>query len=239
MNVRASLLLAILTAAFALTDDLYAQTSSLGAKRRAVESQQTPPTKPREAPEIERNKVYSHYSWITAKPVPPKTFKVGDLLTIIVREQRQFKADAELETRRKFDLRSELNAFLKLVDGGVGAAEFRRGKPNIDYKLDTKLKSEGEAAREDRLIFRLSGKIIDVKPNGLLVIEAKGRVQFDAEISMIALTGTCRKEDVTADNTVLSTQVADKSIVVTNEGAVRAASRRGWIPKLLDFLRPI
>ena len=238
MNVRSSLA-AVLIASFVLTNGLYAQTSSLGAKRREVEAQQTPPTKPREVPEIKRNKVYEHYSWITAKPVPPKTFKVGDLLTIIVREQRQFKADAELETKKEFDMRSELDAFIKHVDGGLGAAEFRRGKPNIDFKFDTELKTEGDAARVDRLIFRLSGKIIDVKPNGLLVIEAKARVQFDAEISTIALTGTCRKEDVTADNTVLSTQVADKSVVVTNEGAVRAASRRGWIPRLLDLLRPI
>jgi len=230
---------AILVAAFALTDGLYAQTSSLGAKCRKVEAQQTPPAKPREAPEIKRNKVYDHYSWITAKPVPPKTFKVGDLLTIIVREQRQFKADADLETKKEFDIRSQLDAFIKHVDGGVGSADFRRGKPNIDFQFDTKLKTEGDTAREDRLIFRLSGKIIDVKPNGLLVIEAKARVQFDAEISTIALTGTCRKEDVTADNTILSTQVADKSVVVTNEGAIRAASRRGWIPRLLDLLRPI
>ena len=219
--------------------ELSAQTSSLGAKRRQVKARQTAPVTPREAPRIKRNAVYERYSWITIKPAAPKTYKVGDLITIIVRERRQFEADAELETKRQFDAKSELSAFLKPVEGGIGAAGFRRGKPNVDFRFDTKLKTEGDAAREDRLTFRLSGKIIDVKPNGLLVIEARARVQHDDEVSMITLTGMCRKEDMSADNTILSTQIADKNIVVANEGAIRAAARRGWITQLLDLLRPI
>ncbi|MGD2108780.1 MAG: flagellar basal body L-ring protein FlgH [Phycisphaerae bacterium] len=218
---------------------LCAQTSSLSAKHRKAEKSGAPAQTPREDPVIKRNKVYEQYSWITIKPKPPKLHKVGDLLTIIVREQRQFKADAELETKREFDAKSELDAFIKHIEGGLGAAAFRRGKPNVDFRFDTELKTEGDAKRTDRLTLRLSGKIIDVKPNGLLVIEAKASVQYDEELSTITLTGTCRKEDVTADNTILSTQIADKTVAVTNEGAVRAASRRGWIPKLLDLLRPI
>jgi flagellar basal body L-ring protein FlgH len=45
-------------------------------------------------------------------------------------------------------------------------------------------------------------------------------------------------EDVTADNSVLSTQIADKDLVVDNEGALRAASSRGWIPRLIDLVKP-
>jgi len=60
----------------------------------------------------------------------------------------------------------------------------------------------------------------------------------DDEISNITLTGVCRKEDVTADNTILSTQIANKNLVVTNKGALRSASTRGWIPKLIDLIKP-
>lgn len=218
--------------------ELSAQTSSLGAKHRQVEARQTPPVTPREAPRIKRNAIYERYSWITVKAAAPKAYKVGDLITIIVRERRQFEADADLETRRQFDAKSELSAFLKPVEGGIGAAGFRRGKPNIDYKLTNRLRTEGDTEREDSLTLRISGKIIDVKPNALLVLEAKARVQHDDEISTITLTGTCRKEDVTADNTILSTQIANKSIVVNNEGAIRAASTRGWILKLMDMIKP-
>jgi len=217
----------------------YAQTSSLGVAHRQEQGQNPPPPVTREAPHQERNAIYDRFAWITLPPAPPKTFKPGDLLTIVVREQRQWEADAELESKRDFKVKSELEAFLKFTDGGVGAATFRRGKPTVDYKFGTDLKSEGDSAREDRLTTRLTARIVDVKPNGLLVLEAKARVKHDEEISKITLTGTCRKEDVTADNTVLSTQIADKDVVIANEGALRSAATRGWVTRMLDWLKPI
>ena len=218
---------------------LHGQTASLGAKQRQTEVGRIAEVPPREAPKVERNAIYDRYSWISVRPPKPRTYQVGDLMTIIVRERRRFEADSALETKKRFQVKSELDAFIKLTAGGLGAATFQRGSPTIDYKYDNRLKSEGDAEREDSLTMRLSGKILDVKPNGLLVLEAKARIEYDEEISTITLTGTCRKEDVTADNTILSTQIADKNIVVDNEGALRAASTRGWIPKLIDLLNPI
>ena len=157
---------------------------------------------------------------------------------MIVREQKKWEADADLETKNKFDVKSEIEAFAKPTGGGLGEALFRRGKPNIDYKYNLKNKSEGDSSREDKLTTRLTGKIIDVKPNGLLVLEARAKITHDEEISEITLTGTCRKEDVTADNTVLSTQIADKEVAVSNKGALRSAATRGWISKILDAVKP-
>lgn len=237
MNVKSRLLAAMLIATLGAVD-ASAQTSSLGAKKRRIEPRKISEAAPREAPKIPRNAVYEAYSWITVKQAPPKRFKVGDLLTIIVRETRKFEAEADLKTKKQFDISSELEAFFKLTGGGIGSSAFRRGKPTIDYEYDTNFKTKGDTQREDRLTTRLTSRIIDVKPNGLLVLEASARIQHDDEISTITVTGTCRKEDVTADNTILSTQVADKNIVVLNEGALRSVTSRGWLLKLIDLLSP-
>jgi flagellar L-ring protein precursor FlgH len=61
---------------------------------------------------------------------------------------------------------------------------------------------------------------------------------MDEEVQNIVLSGTCRAEDVTADNTVLSTQLYDKNVVKTTKGQVRDTSTRGWAAKLLDYLNP-
>jgi flagellar L-ring protein precursor FlgH len=225
-------------AAGVIQGDVLGQTSSLGARRRQTETGQPPQVVSREAPKRERNLIYERYSWISLPPSLPKMFKPGDLLTIIVRERRKFEADADLETKKEFNAKSEVKAFVDLTEGGIGAAAFQRGTPNIDYKYKNRVKNEGDTNREDRLTTRLTASIIDVKPNGLLVLEAKKRIQHDDEISTIMLTGTCRKEDVTPANTVLSTQLADASVSVINEGALRAASSRGWIPKIIDWLNP-
>ncbi len=216
-----------------------AQTSSLGVKNR-IALKQRPPVKPtREKPLQEHHIVYDTYSWTAKKPLHPKTYRPGDLITIIVRQQRQYEADADLQSRKKWEITSELEAFANLVSGGLGAAAFRRGKPSIDYKFESRLRNRGDTSREDRLTTRLAAKIIDVKPNGLLVIEGRARVKHDDEVSAISVTGICRKEDVTADNTVLSTQISGLDIVVDNEGAMRATTTRGWLPKLMDWLKPV
>ena len=100
------------------------------------------------------------------------------------------------------------------------------------------MRSDGDSSREDSLTTRLTAMIIDVKPNGMLVIEGRARLTHDDEVSEVTVTGFCRKDDVTANNTILSTQLADKEVVITNEGALRRVASRGWIPTLIDLLKP-
>ena len=217
----------------------FGQTSSIGAQKRQSDADQSPQVQSREATKPKLNPIYERYSWISVTPTPPKTFKVNDLLTIIIRQRSKYEADSNLRTKKEWDLKSELDAFFKPTEGGLGSAEFRRGKPNVAYEFENELKGRGDLRREDNLTTRITATVIDVKPNGNLVLEGRGQVAFDDEESRITIIGTCRKEDVTADNTVLSTQIGDLNISVENEGAVRGATSRGWIPKLLDLLRPI
>lgn len=216
-----------------------AQTSSLGARKRGQNAGSPQKLPSREDPKPLRNPVYERYSWISVVPKPPKKFKVHDLITIVVRQQSRFKADSELETKKEWDIRSELEAFFKPTAGGLGAAAFRRGKPTVDYRFSNELTGEGDIKRLDRFTTRITAEIIDVKPNGNLVLQGRGQLTFDDERSEITITGVCRKVDVTPDNTVLSTQLGQLDIKVDNQGALRSASRRGWIPVFLDWLRPI
>lgn len=218
--------------------DVTGQVSSLGERARRARAGKIRELPTREAPKINRNATYDEYSWIATKRQVAKTFEVGDLITIIVRERRIYEADADLQSKKQLDISSELQAMFNLTDKGIGAASFRRGKPTVEYKFENKLRNKGDTSREDRLTARLTGKIVDVKPNGVLILEAKARMQHDDEISVMTLTGHCRKEDVTADNTILSTQIGGKNIVVKTEGALRAISSRGWFLRLFDWITP-
>jgi flagellar L-ring protein precursor FlgH len=77
-----------------------------------------------------------------------------------------------------------------------------------------------------------------VKPNGTLVLQGRKSIVTDDEVQKFLITGTCRAEDVTADNTVLSTQLKDFDLRKTHKGNVRNATRKGWAGKLLDALNP-
>lgn len=238
MRMRTTIALCLLACAAPIAST-HAQKSSIGAQRRQERSKAPPPKPAREEQPHPRNAIYEAYSWITAPPRLPKSYRPGDLITIIIRERREWEAESDLNTKKKFDLSSEIEAFFKLTRGGLGATQFQRGRPNIEYAFEQKLRSTADSSREDRLTTRLTAKIIDVKPNGLLVLEGRAQIIHDDEISGITITGTCRKEDVTADNTVLSTQLADKDVVIDNAGALRSTTSRGWIPWVIDLLRPI
>jgi flagellar L-ring protein precursor FlgH len=216
-----------------------AQVSSIGARRRAEVRKNPPPASTREEVVSKRNKVYDAFAWTAVPAIPPKTFKVHDLVTIIVRQRSKYEADAESEQRKDWDLQSELDAFIKFTQGGIGASAFRRGRPNIDYTFENRLRGQADLEREDKLTTRVTAEIIDIKPNGNLVIQGRSELHFDDEHSVITITGTCRKNDITEDNTILSTQVGDLTIHTTNEGALRSATKRGWIPYLIDLLSPI
>ena len=215
------------------------QTSSIGRRHQDRVAAQPQPVVSREAAAQPRgNALLERHSLIAVKPKPIKTYKVNDHITIIVRQARKFEADADMESKRRLDVQSELEAFFKPIDGGLGATKFARGKPNIGFKFNQRQKNEADVSREDRLTTRLTGVIIDVKPNGNLVIWARARVQHDEEISVITLTGTCSRDKVSVDNSLLSTDIADLDINIQNKGVVRDGSSRGWLAGLIDRIRP-
>lgn len=232
------LLLTCIVMMFMPTHGASAQTSSLGQRQRKTHLTNPPKPEAREASKKNINPVYERYSWSSVAPVPPKTFKVNDLITIVVRHRSLFEADAEVNTRKIWNFSTQLDAFFKFTTGGLGAATFQRGAPNVDFQLNDRLRSIGEKDREDRLTTRITAKIIDVKPNGNLVVEGRGWLGFDEEVNTITILGTIRKSDVTPDNTVLSTQIADLTIDMNNEGLVRSATRHGWIRRMMNWLRP-
>ena len=95
---------------------------------------------------------------------------------------------------------------------------------------------EGDYARKDALADRITARVVDVKPNGNLVLEARKFVQNDDEKLELVLTGYCRAEDVTADNSVLSTQMYNLDLRKQHSGELRRASKKGLLTKLLDFV---
>ena len=153
--------------------------------------------------------------------------------------QKTYKSKSKLETEREFKFESKIDEFLRFLNGHLAAASFTDGKPNIDFNLKSELETEGKAERRDSLTFRLTGQIIDIKPNGLLVLEGRQQIRNDEEVQIVTFTGTCRSRDVSADGTILSTQVYDQRITVMHEGALKDSAKRGWLLRLLDSISPI
>ncbi len=226
-----------------------AQSSSLVAHTQTRAS--TQPSVGAKEPELRRGyagwqrrivspatKALHRVSMTAVIPEAPKSFKVHDLITIIVREQKKYEADATTDNKKDASIEAALESWFRLHNHKWVQQGFTGGKPEIKASFGGQYKTDGKSEREDKFITRLTAEIVDVKPNGNLVLSATSHIVNDEEEQVMTLSGTCRSFDVTPDNTVLSTQLADLRIEVSHTGAVRDATRRGWIPKALDTLRP-
>jgi flagellar L-ring protein precursor FlgH len=194
----------------------------------------------RDAQELSHNPLLDETSLIAMPPPKPRKFKTHDLVTIIVLETKKFQTNAATRSERGFEFNSVLSNWFRFFnDNKLGAEPFPNGNPNIKYKLDAEIDNEGKLKRQDKLSYRIACEVIDVKPNGNLVLEATRRIYHDEEEITATLTGVCRSADVSPDNTVLSSKVANMDFTARHTGAMRDGTRRGWLTRLLDLVRPI
>jgi flagellar L-ring protein precursor FlgH len=177
-------------------------------------------------------------SMIAVLPPEPREFHKHDLITIIIDENTLQKAEQTLETEKKFNGNAQINALLdiqkllelQLEQGGID------GLTLYDLIANNKFDGEGEYERKDRFQGRITAEVIDVKPNGTLAVEARSTVDSDGEVISIIASGVCRADDVTEENTILSTQLANKMLVTRHEGEVRKSARKGIITRAFETL---
>lgn len=185
------------------------------------------------------NATLLHVSPFAVAAPEPETIGVNDLITIIVRITKTANSNSKLESKKDWTHEWDLGDWIRLSDKhGLVPASFPGGKPAVSFDYKNDWGGDGKYDRKDSLTTRIQATVINVKPNGNLVLEAKNDVSFGEEDYTITLIGTCRSVDVTPQNTILSTQVANLNVDVIDRGALRDATRRGWLMRGLDLLRP-
>jgi flagellar L-ring protein precursor FlgH len=177
----------------------------------------------------------------SAVPEPiPRTLRKHDQVTIVVREESDVRSKGTTELKKEAEFEARLEEWIALrvhnveIEGGAQGPN----PPAIRATGKRNFKGEGEVDRSDRFVTRIQAEVVDVKPNGTLVLQARSRIRTDDEDRYFVLTGTCRVEDVSADNTILSSQLYDKDLVQRNKGGIRNTTKRGWLGNLLDAITP-
>ena len=112
------------------------------------------------------------------------------------------------------------------------------GEPKIKGSVDNKFRSEATLETRDSIKFKIACTVVDIRPNGNLVIEGHRLMQNNEETWEYALSGEIRAEDILPNNTVLSENVAGLRVHKREEGHVRDGYRRGWLLEVLDRWQP-
>jgi flagellar L-ring protein precursor FlgH len=158
---------------------------------------------------------------------------IGDVLTITIVEDSKVdnkaKRDLQKETERSSAFNGDLNIdhLLPSIPGfTMNASSENELKSKADYK--------DERSFEDRV----SVVVVDILPNGNLVVIGTRDRNIAGDIQTIEVSGIVRPSDIAFDNTVKSAQVANFRIVTQNGGVAAPYTRTGWLGRVFDVLWP-
>lgn len=197
----------------------------------------TPPSVPMDVTgEPDPSAPLRRFSMMAIEPPKPRTYQVHDLVTIIIDENSRVSSSQSLETEKDYETSASVEAALdplKLLE-----LQLRQGNLTstslIDAQAQRSFEGDGEYERSDKFTARITAEVIDVKPNGTIVLEARKQIVRDEEITTLVLSGVCRREDISRTNTILSSQLANLSLSQHNEGQIRKAAKKGLIAEVLD-----
>lgn len=169
--------------------------------------------------------------------VDKRATRVGDILTITVQESTTANKNNETKTERQSSLNAAISSFLYspaasglLTKGGT--------LPALAFTSDHKHDGSGSINNSETIVAYVAVRVIDVLPNRNLVIEGRRETAFGGEHQTIILRGIVRQDDVAANNTVFSYNVADANIQIIGKGTVTDSQSKGWFNRIWDKLNP-
>lgn len=169
-------------------------------------------------------------------------FEVGDIITVIVRESLDASTSAGTNTKKESDVKANAaaaaNPFL-VAEQPDGNNILNPGElPNWDIQSENETKNTGDTRRRNTLTTSITCTVVEVLPNGNLKISGDKQVTVNRDDSMVTVSGIIRSKDITAQNTIQSTQVADASVLVKGKGPLWNNQRRGLVTRVLDWFSP-
>ena len=156
-----------------------------------------------------------------------KARDVGDILTIIISETATTSA-----TRSGSNSKSgSVN-----MQAGIGVFDFLNSIFPASISGSDNWKADGAASSTNRANGRVTVTVVDVEPNGNMVVEGTQSIWQNKNEHKITLRGVVRRDDVTANNTVSSAQVADATIRFDGKGQLNSKQRQGILTQIFNIL---
>jgi flagellar L-ring protein precursor FlgH len=170
--------------------------------------------------------------------LPPKEIKLHDIVIIVVVESSQSINTGEFDGKKNASIDAQLKSWIELDGLNLKPAPQPDGDPRANGIYNTQFRAEGELETRQALKFNIAAEVVDIRPNGNLVLEARKRIQENDEILEASVTGIVRREDIDPRNRITSDAIAQVQVFRRTVGHVRDAYKRGWLHRLYDRFAP-
>ena len=178
---------------------------------------------------------------------------IGDILTIVVSEDTSTQQTARIKTYENTQggtgifpaLNATLNGFVQALPGwlskstGGGVDQNDVTIPTLDIAAKSEWNGGGDTQNTLTLTNRTAVTVVDVLPNGNLVVEGAKIIRAGQESQYAYMRGIVRPIDIASDNTIPSTKIADAQVEFIPEGELSEAQKKGWLVRMWDKIRPM
>ena len=176
---------------------------------------------------------------IRSIPVQQRQIRQHDIFTVRIEELSRFSSEGDTERRKTSTYFARLQNWVRL--NGFTKAEPTQQSgldPTIQGDLRQTRRSEGDIETTERLTINVAVEVVDIRPNGNLIIEGHKEISVNDELWVAKLTGTVRQEDIGIDRVILSENIANLRVERALKGFVNDSYRRGWFDKAFDRFSP-
>ena len=177
-------------------------------------------------------------SW-THQPAPPvRTFSKNDVITIRVDEITRVQAEGTAQVRKTTLYEAALTDWVRLSDFRLRPDPQGNGEPTVGTESTNNYRAQSNVASRESLTFNIAATVVDIRPNGLLVLEASKKIRVNDNLWETSLMGVCRAQDIAPDNVVLSKDLIELDIGKQDQGQLRDGYKRGWFKRWFDRVQP-
>ncbi len=176
-----------------------------------------------------------------------KARHINDLVTISIIENISGSGKADTDTSRESSIDYELTKFLGMnkdfnLHNVLGLKDLYKGanvfEPSVASSAKSAFKGKGDTNREGALVATLTAMVTEVMPNGNLVLEARKELTINNEKQILVLAGMVRPDDISPDNIIVSSKIADARVYYVGDGVIQEKQSPGWMVRALDYVWP-
>lgn len=182
--------------------------------------------------------VLNDASW-TYQPAPPlRVFQKQDVVTIRVDEITRVMAEGNVDNRKRTLFDAIVNDWVRIINFRFIPQPMVEGEPGVAFQSQSNYRADASVESRESMTFNIAATVVDIRPNGNLVLEARKHIRINDNLWETSLTGICRAIDIGPDNVVLSKDLIDLEIKKGDQGQLRDGVSRGWFQRWVDRFGP-
>ncbi|OYV24735.1 MAG: flagellar biosynthesis protein FlgH [Rhodospirillales bacterium 20-58-10] len=168
---------------------------------------------------------------------PRRDWRPGDLVTINIVTSTVAANSDNAALKRTGTLSDSMTSFMgvPLQFGSYKGSPF---SPSIGATSDQQYTGAGTAAASNNVTGQVEAVITSVDPNGILALSGRTNVNINGNVTSIVVTGYASPDDIAANTTISSNNVADMNVQYVGIGPINGAHQVPWLQQILTKVSP-